>query len=132
VDRAEAVAVVITGLLPGRGRLQARSTASPYFSTWGPSDGPILGDHEPPALGVVTAPGEAMPVGVAFPGGHVAHRKGPATTVRLVIGQTEPPGRWFCPGEAIHAAGGCNGLRNPVLWSGPGAFSRQVTPSDRS
>jgi hypothetical protein len=70
-----------------------------YFATWGPSDGPVLGEHEPPALGVISSPGEAMPVGVAFPTGHVQHRKGPAVTFRLVVGEVELPGLWLCVGR---------------------------------
>jgi hypothetical protein len=65
-----------------------------------PSDSPlILCRDEPPALGVVAAPDQPMPIGVAFPVGQVAHRKGPAVTFRLVIGKVELEGRWLCVGR---------------------------------
>jgi hypothetical protein len=60
-----------------------------YFATWGPLDGPILRRDEPPALGVVGEPGGAWPIGMAFPVGQVAHRKGPAVTFRLMIGKVD-------------------------------------------
>jgi hypothetical protein len=67
-----------------------------FYSTWGPCDGPILGAHEPPALGVVDAPGAIWPIGIAYPVGLVAHRRGPATTFRLIIRKVELEGRWLC------------------------------------
>jgi hypothetical protein len=33
----------------------------------------------------VLAEGEAMPIGIAYPVGSVEHRRGPATTFRLVV-----------------------------------------------
>ena len=77
----------------------APEPAGPFFSTWGPPDGPILRRDEPPALGVVASRGQPMPIGIAFPVGLVAHRRGPATTFRLVIGKVELVGRWLCVGR---------------------------------
>jgi hypothetical protein len=71
----------------------------PFFATWGPLDGPILRRHEPPALGVIAAHDRSMPIGIAFPVGQVAHRRGPAATFRLVIGKVELEGRWLCVGQ---------------------------------
>jgi hypothetical protein len=71
----------------------------PYFSTWGRPDGPILAREEPPVLGVITAPDEAMPAGMAFPDGQVEHRTGPALTRPLVLGKVELTGRWICVGR---------------------------------
>jgi hypothetical protein len=42
----------------------------PYFSMWGPTDGPIRYRDRPPALGLVADPAEPpMPVGIAYPVG---------------------------------------------------------------
>jgi hypothetical protein len=35
-----------------------------------------------------------MPIGIAYPVGLVEHRRGPATTIRLVVNKNELPGRW--------------------------------------
>ena len=43
--------------------------AGPFLSTWGPLYGPILRADEPPALGVVSAPDQPIPIGIAFPVG---------------------------------------------------------------
>jgi hypothetical protein len=48
---------------------------------------------------VVAAHDLPMPIGIAFPVGQVAHRKGPAVTFRLVIGKAEMEGRWLCVGR---------------------------------
>jgi hypothetical protein len=69
----------------------------PYFSTSGPLDGPILGRDEPPAMGLlVVVPGSDCPFGLAYPAGLAGHGAGPAVTFRLVIDNTELPGRWLC------------------------------------
>jgi hypothetical protein len=89
---------------------QASPARGPYFSTWGPHDGPVLRRDDPPALGVVAEPGGAWPIGIAEPGGAwpigiaypvgmVAHRRAPAATFRLVIDQVELEGRWVCVGR---------------------------------
>src|SRR3954447_26530050 len=70
--------------------------AGPFFSTWGPVDGPILRGAHPPAIGVVATPGDAWPIGIAYPVGTVAHRKGPAVSFRLVVDKVELDGRWIC------------------------------------
>jgi hypothetical protein len=56
----------------------------PFFSTWSPRTGPILGNDCPSAIGVL-AVGEAMPIGIAYPVGLVEHRRG--------TGSDAPPGR---------------------------------------
>jgi|SRR5512142_563851 hypothetical protein len=69
----------------------------PYFSTWGPTDGPIRYRDRPPALGLVADPAEPpMPVGIAYPAGWIPDPKGrpPAATFRLEIGQVALPG-WY-------------------------------------
>jgi hypothetical protein len=97
-----------SGVSPGRGLPMSRQedapepappTSGPFFSSFGPADGPILARHESPALGVLASPDERMPIGIAFPTGLMAHRKGPAKTFRLVIGKTELSGRWICEGR---------------------------------
>src|SRR4051812_26752034 len=75
------------------------TNAAPYFTTWGPLDGPILRRHLPPALSVVPAPDCYWPIGIAFPVGQVAHRRGPAATFRLVVEKVEVEGRWVCVGR---------------------------------
>src|SRR4051812_1613217 len=70
---------------------------SPYFATWGPTDGPIRMSDAPPALGVVTDPdAPPMPVGIGFPVGHLPHWRGPVVAWRLEVDQVELPGRWVC------------------------------------
>jgi hypothetical protein len=85
--------------MPNEDASSPAAPPGPYFSTWGAVDGAILARDEPPALGVVTQRSEPMPIGIAFPDGHVEHRKGPAVTFRLVVGKTELPGRWICVGR---------------------------------
>jgi hypothetical protein len=41
----------------------------------------------------------AMPIGIAYPVRLVEHRRGPATTFRLVVGKVEMPGRGTCVGR---------------------------------
>jgi hypothetical protein len=74
--------------------------AGPFFTNWGPLDGPI-GREIPGAIGILArvehAPTElGMPIGIAYPVGLVEHRKGPIKTFRLVVGKVERPGRWIC------------------------------------
>jgi hypothetical protein len=79
----------------------------PYFSTWGPTDGPIRHRDDPPALGIVADPTvPPMPVGIAYPAGWIPDPKGrpPATTFRLAIGQVELPGLYVCIGRRFVAA----------------------------
>jgi hypothetical protein len=40
-----------------------------------------------------------MPIGIEYPVGRVERRRGPATTFRLVVNETELPGRWLCVGR---------------------------------
>jgi hypothetical protein len=58
-----------------------------------------LGRNRSPALGVVAACDQHMPLGTAFPAGLVAHRSGPAVAFRLVFGTVELEGRWLCVGR---------------------------------
>jgi hypothetical protein len=51
--------------------------------------------------GVVTAPGKVIPIGYAFPDGHVEQRKGPAVTFWLVVGKVELPGGGFASGGSL-------------------------------
>jgi hypothetical protein len=74
----------------------APEPSGPFFSTWGPLDGPILRSDEPPAIGVVGEPGGAWPIGMAFPTGQVEHRRGAAVTFRLIIRKVELEGRYLC------------------------------------
>jgi hypothetical protein len=69
----------------------------PFYTNWGPLDGPILG--ESPALGVLAERVGALPIGIAYPVGLVEHRRGPAKTFRLVVNKVELPGRWICVGR---------------------------------
>ena len=81
--------------------------SGPCLSTWGPLDGPILGRDESPALGVVTADSPVMPVGIAYPTGHVGGWQGedflgkPEATWRLMIGKVEVEGRFLLRGGAF-------------------------------
>jgi hypothetical protein len=76
----------------------APEPTGPFYSTWGPLDGPILRSDEPPTIGVVGEPGGAWSIGMAFPTGQIEHRRGPAVTFRLVVGDLEPEERWPCWG----------------------------------
>ena len=77
--------------------------SGPYFSTWGPLDGPILGCDDCSALDVVSYRSAGWLVGNAYSVGLVAHPQGPAKTFRLVLGKVELPGRWICVGrEFVH------------------------------
>jgi hypothetical protein len=74
----------------------------PYFSTWGPTDGPIRHRDDPPALGVVADPAEpAMPVGIAYPVGWIEdpRERPPVATFRLVVGEVELPRLYVCVGR---------------------------------
>jgi hypothetical protein len=77
----------------------------PFFTNWGLLDGPILGCDESPALGVLAGRAAAMPIRIAYPVGLVEHRRGAATTFRLVVGKVELPGRWLCVGREFVALG---------------------------
>src|SRR4051794_28167928 len=79
--------------------IPAAPPSGPFLATWGPPYGPILRADDPPALGVVAAPDRLMPIGIAFPVGQVAYRKGPAAKFRLMIGKVELEGRWLCVGR---------------------------------
>jgi hypothetical protein len=69
-----------------------------YRTNFGPTDGPLLHRDTPGPLGVLVDD-DLMPVGIAFPAGMVASRRGPATVFRLVVGQAEIEGRWLCVGR---------------------------------
>src|SRR5690349_2113349 len=58
-----------------------RMESSPYFSTWGPTAGPIRMSDAPPALGVVEDPDlPPMPIGTAYPVGYLPDDGGPVVT----------------------------------------------------
>ena len=57
----------------------------PFYSNWGPLDGPILARDESPALGVVFALAADWSIEIACPVGLVDHRRGPAMTSRLAL-----------------------------------------------
>jgi hypothetical protein len=69
----------------------------PFFTNWGPLDGPIL--YESPALGVLAESAGGLPVGIAYPVSLVEHRRGRARTFRLIVNETELDGRWMCVGR---------------------------------
>jgi hypothetical protein len=72
----------------------------PYYTTWGPTDCPMLGDNTPGAIGILARLDVfAMPIGIAYPVWLVAHRRGPAPTFRLVVDKFELPGRLICEGR---------------------------------
>ena len=70
---------------------------SPYYATWGPTDGPIRAVDCPPALGVVVdldAP--PMPIGIANCVGFHPDPKRPIATFRLTVHKVDLPGRYVC------------------------------------
>lgn len=68
-----------------------------YFSTWGPTSGPIRWRDCGHALGVVLDPSKPpMPDGTAFPVGMLDDDGGALAMFRLVLGKAEIPGRWVC------------------------------------
>ena len=71
--------------------------SGPFYTNWGPIDGPIL--DESPALGVLAERAGGLPVGIAYPVGLVEHRRGRAKTFRLVVNKVELEGRWLCVGR---------------------------------
>jgi hypothetical protein len=73
--------------------------SGPYFSTTGPTDGPIFAWDNWPALAVVDAPDSIRTIGTAHVTGWVQHTKGPAALFRLVIDDVELPGRWLSIGR---------------------------------
>jgi hypothetical protein len=68
----------------------------PYYSTWGPKDGPIRYKDNPPAMGVVSDPAGGFPIGIAYPGRNRPDPRGSVVLFRLVVGGHELPGRWEC------------------------------------
>jgi hypothetical protein len=73
--------------------------SSQYFSTAGPTDGPILLWDDWPAPAVVDAPDSVQTIGTACVTGWVRYHKDPAAMFRLVIDKAELPGRWLCIGR---------------------------------
>ena len=69
-----------------------------YFSTWGPTSGPIRWRDCGHALGVALDPSKPpMPDGTAFPVGMLDDDgRGAWAVFRLVLGKTELAGRWVC------------------------------------
>jgi hypothetical protein len=84
----------------GEARMNDDDRASPFYSNWGPSDGPIRYRDGPPAIGVLTdldAP--PMPIGIAFAVGWVADDRGPVALFRLEVRKHDLPGRYVCVGR---------------------------------
>jgi hypothetical protein len=82
--------------MPQKGVQPALPHSGPYFSTTGPTDGPIFAWDNWPALGVVDALDWVRTIGTAQATGWVQYRTGPVTTFRLVVDKTELPGPWVC------------------------------------
>jgi hypothetical protein len=70
-----------------------------YFSTIGPTTGPIFRWDNWPTLGVVNFPESLRTIGTAYATGWVQHRNVTVKTYRLVVNGTELPGRWLCVGR---------------------------------
>ena len=73
----------------------------PFYSNWGPLDGPILARDESPALGVVFALAADWSIEIACPVGLVDHRRGPAMTSRLALKNVQLEGRRICVGRKL-------------------------------
>jgi hypothetical protein len=77
----------------------------PYYSTWGPMDGPIRHRDNSPAIGVVADPGGNLAIGVAYPRTYRPHPLGSVVRFRLFVDNNELPGLWECVGhEFVPAA----------------------------
>src|SRR4051795_6992887 len=74
----------------------APEPTGPFYSTWGPLDGPILRRAESPAIGVVGEPGGAWHIGMAFPAGQVEHRRGPAGRSEEHTSELQPHSHLGC------------------------------------
>ena len=74
----------------------AAPRSSQYFSTIGPTTGPIFRWDNWPTLGVVNTPESLRSFGTAYATGWVQHRNAPLKTYRLVVYKTELPGQWVC------------------------------------
>jgi len=74
----------------------ATSPAGPFFSTWGPLDGPMRHRDCPGTIGVVTGQGPPRPIGEAHPVGWITDERGSITAFRLRIGGEFLPGRYAC------------------------------------
>lgn len=80
----------------------------PFWSSCGPTDGPIRESHDlPGCIGVHPAdPADAgipfkakWQCGIAYAVGRMADRRGAITVYRLTFGKDELPGRWTCVGR---------------------------------
>jgi hypothetical protein len=71
-----------------------------YFTTWGPSDGPILFRDHAPVMSLVRKPNpvgmDACPVGTAQCIGWLEGTEPPVALFRLVVGHQELPGHYVC------------------------------------
>lgn len=68
----------------------------PFFSNYGPHDGPIL-FGEAPVMGVLDAAGEV--VGIAWLAGSAPGANGPVQVWRLEVRKAAIEGRWVCTGR---------------------------------
>jgi hypothetical protein len=69
-----------------------------YVTNWGPT-GSILYRDRPPALGIFRVVVDGLPVGIAYPVGHVPSRKAPAAVFRLEAEGVDQEARWVCVGR---------------------------------
>jgi hypothetical protein len=90
---------IIDGMPDHAATIDAPPPSGPFYTNWGPLNGPILG--ESPALGVLAERVGALPIGIAYPVGLVEHRRGRAKTFRLVVNKVELEGRWLCVGRVF-------------------------------
>ena len=127
-----APAVIIDAMPDPDATDDAPPPTGPFFTNWGPLDGPILGPS--PALSVLADRAAAeLPIGIACPVGLVDHRRGPAKT----------SGRWLCVGREFIPLGEAAeelslprarppGIRREYPAGGPLATLRSATPGPRT
>src|SRR4051812_28207780 len=77
--------------------------SGPFFTSWGPLDGPILDAPTRaapyiPTLGLHADP-MGLPIGMAFHSGRLDLGRHAVATFRLKIGKAELPGRYVCVGR---------------------------------
>jgi hypothetical protein len=69
-----------------------------FVTNWGPT-GPFSTATAPPAMGIFRDVVNGLPVGIAYPVGHVPSRKAPATVFRLEAEVVDPEARRVCVGR---------------------------------
>jgi hypothetical protein len=87
--------------MPRKDNLQpATLRSSKYFSTAGPTSGPIFRlDAWTTVLEVLDAPTSGRIIGIAYASGCVQYGDGQVMTYCLAANKTELPGRWVCIGR---------------------------------